>query len=270
MKERHIRELIRQELPGILQRDQEMREWVLTLTQEDHAPRGERPSHLDRVALEPQPEREEQTRKWEAKMSYQAFLDWADEDTRAEWVDGEVIMMSPASAQHQQIAAFLLRVLGTFVEVHDLGLVISAPFQMKLERGREPDLLFLAQEHLGRLQETYLDGPADLVIEIVSPESVGRDRGEKYYEYAQGGVPEYWLIDPQVERAEFYQLRAPGRYCTVCPDQHDVYHSACLPGFWLRTSWLWNMPLPNPLRVLGEIAGMETEVLERFLRALGA
>lgn len=49
------------------------------------------------------------------------------------------------------------------------------------------------------MKETYLDGPADLVVGIVSPDSVGRDRGEKFYEYAQGGVPEYWLIDPQLE-----------------------------------------------------------------------
>lgn len=58
---------------------------------------------------------------------------------------------------------------------------------------------FVASEHLDRLKETYLDGPADLVVGIVSPDSVGRDRGEKFYEYAQGGVPEYWLIDPQLE-----------------------------------------------------------------------
>jgi Uma2 family endonuclease len=78
---------------------------------------------------------------------------------------------------------------------------------MKLaQSGREPDLLFVAQTNLERLKETYLDGPADLVVEIVSPEGVGRDRGVKFYEYAQGGVPEYWLIDPQTEWAEFYRL----------------------------------------------------------------
>ena len=52
----------------------------------------------------------------------------------------------------------------------------------------------MASERLDRVHRTYLDGPADLVVEIVSPESAGRDRGEKYYEYEAAGIPEYWLL----------------------------------------------------------------------------
>ena len=202
------------------------------------------------------------------RMTYEEFLDWADEDTLAEWVDGEVVMYSPASRRHQSIADFLTSVMRAFVEQRDLGVVLSAPFQMKLERGREPDLLFVASEHLDRLKETYLDGPADMVVEIVSPESVGRDRGEKFYEYAQGGVPEYWLIDPQMEWADFYRLEG-NRYRAAFSGETGEYRALVLPGFWLRVEWLWREPLPHPLRVLGEIAGVDTELVERFLRALG-
>ena len=187
------------------------------------------------------------------RMSYEEFLQWADEDTLAEWVDGEIIMTSPASKRHQQLLGFLEKVLGVFVEQHDLGIVLSAPFQMKLERsGREPDLLFVAREHLDRLRETFLDGPADLVVEIVSPESVGRDRGEKFYEYAQGGVPEYWLIDPQTESVEFYRL-AKGRYRLAFSGEEGRYKSRVLPGFWLRVEWLCQEPLPRVLDVLREL-----------------
>jgi len=176
------------------------------------------------------------------RMTYEEFLAWADEDTLAEWVDGEVVMYSPASRQHQNLADFLTSVLRAFVEQHHPGVVLSAPFQMKLEQGREPDLLFVAGEHVERLKETYLEGPADLVVEIVSPESVGRDRGEKFYEYEQAGVPEYWLIDPLREQAEFYQLGAQGRYRMVMPEEEGMYHSAVVPGFWLRVGWLWQPP----------------------------
>jgi Uma2 family endonuclease len=186
------------------------------------------------------------------RMSYEEFLAWANEDTLAEWVDGEVVMYSPASKRHQNIADFLLKVMGTYVESHGLGMVISAPFQMKLERGREPDLLFVASEHLDRLEETYLDGPADLVVEIVSLESVGRDRGEKFYEYAQGGVPEYWLIDPQMEWADFYRLEGEW-YRRVLSGEAGEYHALALPGFWLRVEWLWQEPLPKTLDVLREL-----------------
>src|SRR5262249_25436825 len=112
------------------------------------------------------------------RMSYEEFLDWCDEDTLAEWVDEYVIMTSPASEPHQTIVDFLVQVLGIYVQQRDLGRVLSAPFQMKLSAarsGREPDLLFIPLENLWRLQRTYLDGPADLAIEVVSPESRLRD-----------------------------------------------------------------------------------------------
>jgi Uma2 family endonuclease len=162
-------------------------------------------------------------------------------------------MASPASDRHQDLAGFLTALLRVFVETHDLGVIRPAPFQMKLAQGREPDLLFLASEHRDRLRETFLEGPADLVVEIVSPESVGRDRGEKFTEYEAGGVAEYWLLDPQRRWAEFYQLEG-GRYRLIFAGQEGEYRSAVLPNFWLRVAWFWQSPLPRVLDVLRELA----------------
>ena len=188
-------------------------------------------------------------------MTYEEFLAWADEDTLAEWVNGEVVMYSPASIRHQEISFFLGQVVGRYVEQQRLGRVLLPPFQMKLaQSGREPDLLFVANGHLDRLKETYLDGPADLVVEIISPESVERDRGEKFYEYAQGGVPEYWLIDPQMEWAGFYHLEKE-RYRVAFSGKEGEYHALTLPGFWLRVEWLWQEPLPAIEDVLLEVGG---------------
>ncbi len=189
-------------------------------------------------------------------MTYEQFLDWADEDTLAEWVDGEVVMTSPASDRHQQIVRFLLEAMSRYAALRSLGRVLFAPFQMKLPHsGREPDVLFIATDHLGRLKKTYLDGPADLVVEIVSPESQTRDHEEKYDEYQAGGVREYWLIDPETEKAQFYQLDAAGAYQPVLPDAAGVYHSRELPGFWLRGDWLWQ-PIFSPVdTVLQQICG---------------
>lgn len=189
-----------------------------------------------------------------ARMTYQEFLDWLDEDTLAEWVDGEVIMTSPASDAHQNLSDFLTSVLRVFVESRGLGWVRSAPFQMRLETsGREPDLLFVTSDHVDRVRHTYLEGPASLAVEIVSPESAGRDRGEKFYEYEQAGIPEYWLLDPQTRRAEFYQIGPEGQYHLIAPDAAGVYRSSILPGFWLQVDWLWQQPLPRVLDVLREL-----------------
>ena len=189
-----------------------------------------------------------------ATMTYDEFLAWADEDTLAEWVDGKVVMTSPASAQHQYLAIFLATTLATYVTIHDLGTVLTGPFQMKLARsGREPDVLFVAKEHLARLQPTLLQGPADLVVEIVSDESVARDRGTKFEEYREAGIPEYWLLDPRIEQAEFYHLDERGRYQRAPVDEEGVYRSRVIPGLWLRVDWLWQQPLPSPTRALLEI-----------------
>jgi len=188
-------------------------------------------------------------------VSFEEYLEWLDEDTWAEWVDGEVVMLSPANTRHQLIKGFLVMIMRIYAEQKDLGTVLDAPFPMKLgdvRRGREPDVLFVAKEHLDRLKDTYLDGPADLVVEIVSPESRLRDRGEKFAEYEAGGVREYWLIDPDEQRADFYVLGADGRYERRRP-QEGLYRSEALKDFWLREDWLRREPLPPVLEVLKEL-----------------
>lgn len=190
-----------------------------------------------------------------AKMTYEEFLAWADEDTPAEWVDGEVILMSPASQKHQLIVSFLTALLQHFVEAHQAGIVLSAPFQMKIEArpsGREPDVLFVSSARLDQLKEMYLDGPADLVVEIISTESRARDRGDKFYEYEQGGVHEYWLIDPIRKQAEFYLLGDDNLYHLAPVGDDDKFHSAVLKGLHLKVGWLWQEPLPPLLTVLKE------------------
>lgn len=180
------------------------------------------------------------------RMSYEEFLPWCDEDTWAAWVDGEVVILSPALERHQDLAAVLTSILRIFTEVRELGIVRPAPFYMKLVcmrlgpsgSGREPDLLFVAREHLHHLRPTLSEGPADLVVEITSPESFSLDRGEKYVEYETAGIPEYWLIDPDRQQAEFSQLSLGGRCRVVLPDTGGIYRSTVLPGFWLRVAWL--------------------------------
>jgi Uma2 family endonuclease len=194
--------------------------------------------------------------KPKSKISYEDFLAWCDEDTWADWVDGDVIMVSPASRRHQDIVRFLVSLLSLHVESHDLGTILIAPFQMKLGEdmpGREPDLLYIASSHLDRLKNTYLDGPADMVVEIISEESIGRDRGEKFVEYEAAEVLEYWLIDPIREQAEFYRIGTDNHYHPVMPDDEGIYHSEIVEGFWLRVSWLWQDPLPTVLEVCREL-----------------
>ena len=188
------------------------------------------------------------------RMTYEEFLEWAD-GVRAEWVDGEVIVMSPTSDPHQSLMAFLGALFLHFVEARQLGRIFLPPFQMKLSSrpsGREPDLLFIARDKLDRLKRTFLDGPADLVVEIVSPDSQARDRGDKFYEYEEAGVLEYWILDQTRKRAEFYHLGNDGTFKLIDADENGVYQSKALEGLWLKVDWLWQDPLPTLMSVLKE------------------
>jgi Uma2 family endonuclease len=197
------------------------------------------------------------------RMSYEEFLEWADEDIRAEWVDGEVIVHMPPTDEHQRIVEFLHQLMSLFARLLDRGLVRIPPFEVKLWPGgpaREPDLFFLAKERMDALSSDRLTGPPDLIVEVISPDSVRRDRHRKFREYERAGVREYWIIDsrPGYRRADFFRLDETGRYELFATEDDEVVHSTVLADFWLRPAWLWESPLPNPLLALAKIVGTET------------
>jgi Uma2 family endonuclease len=180
------------------------------------------------------------------RMSYEQFLDWLQDSVHAEWVNGEVVMMAPIGEAHVRLHLFLLRVFGEFLDYHPIGELRFDPFNMKIGPelpGRAPDILFVANKNLRRFKKTHLRGPADLVVEIVSPGSRGTDRGDKFFEYEEGGVGEYWLLDPYRKRAEFHQRKKSG-LDAVPPDDEGVYRSKAMPGLWIDVAWLWKYPYP--------------------------
>jgi Uma2 family endonuclease len=192
--------------------------------------------HLDRPPVKPLPT---------APISFEEFLDWCDGETRAEWVNGRVVLLSPTeSFPHAKIAQFLSSVLSIYVEERNLGMVLGSNFMMKMAAipsGRVPDLLFIRKERLEKdLKHTYFEGPADLAVEVVSPDSVERDEDEKFREYAKAGVHEYWLINPMRRAAACFELKS-GRYKKLAIED-DVVRSRVVDGFFLRIDWLWNTP----------------------------
>src|SRR5215510_13117158 len=139
------------------------------------------------------------------RMTEEEFVTWCDEDIKAEWVDGEVIMPSPANLKHVDLAGFLNLILRMFVTSRGLGVVYGPELQVRfasLRRRRVPDLLFVSTERMSILKATEVDGAPDLIVEIVSPDSPARDWREKYLEYEAAGVREYWVADPMSRSEE--------------------------------------------------------------------
>ncbi len=216
-----------------------------------------------------------ETKLTRLKMGYQEFLQWANEDTHAEWVEGEVIIHTPPKNIHQAALGFLHRLLGLFVDMFNLGKVRIAPFEMKLKPGgssREPDILFIARENLERLTEDKLVGPADLVVEIISKDSVQRDRDDKFREYSEAGIREYWIIDPRPgkQRADFFRLAERGGYRLFATEDDERIESRVLSGFWLRPAWLWQTNEGDPFLTFCEMAGLSETLVRQFRQQVQA
>lgn len=136
---------------------------------------------------------------------------------------------------------------------------------------REPDLLVLLNEHAERDTDTYVEGPADWVIEIVSPESGARDRGTKFDEYERGGVSEYWIIDPHRRELWAYRRGEDGLYQSLPVDEEGRVTSVTLPSrtFVLKLRCSGRPPCPActpALRLCGKCWRIEQRTAHCSLR----
>jgi Uma2 family endonuclease len=168
-------------------------------------------------------------------------------ETHHEWVRGVVIKMSPVRLVHDEIVTYLRDLLRAYLSAVGVsGRVVSDPFVMRLAQSRrQPDLQVILGENQNNLQDTYMDGPADICVEVVSPGSVGIDYGEKLEEYEAGGVREYWIIDPQRRRGSFNRLNDETLYADVSPKADAVYTTPLLPQLQLHVPTLWQDDLPD-------------------------
>lgn len=192
------------------------------------------------------------------KMSYEEYLALPDEAKIREWVEGEVIVYMPPIYEHQNITLFLAELLNAFIRYFDLGILLLAPFEVKLwpdGPSREPDILFVSNPNRAKLTEKRFEGGPDLIIEIVSPGSVSEDRVRKFAQYEQAEVKEYWIIDPRPhqQQVDFYRLAEDKLFHAAPLTDDGRYYSSVLPHFWFDLTWLWQEPLPNPQLILAEI-----------------
>ncbi len=145
---------------------------------------------------------------WEIARLYPAQGCWTEREYLdlntnhlVEFSDGFVEFLPMPKLTHQLIAHVLHCILEAFVSTRDLGIVVGAPYKVRLweKKYREPDVIFVRSEHASRMSEDFSDG-ADLVMEVVSESESDRRRDlvKKREEYARAGIPEYWIVDREL------------------------------------------------------------------------
>ena len=162
----------------------------------------------------------------------QKFYEEVTPAMKAEFVNGQVIMHSPATVAHVSASQRLSQVLGIYVMKHKLGWLGVEKAMVALTRNDfEPDLVFYRSEKSDSFKsDQLLLPPPDFVIEILSPTTEKNDRGVKMRDYAEHGVEEYWLVDPVERCLEQYVLGSEGAFVLHEKRHEGMLHCRVLTG----------------------------------------
>lgn len=186
---------------------------------------------------------------WELARLFPSQGSWSEEAYLAldtgrliEYSEGFLEFPPMPTMAHQDILIFLFELLKAYVLKHQLGKVYVAPLPVRLRAGRyrEPDVFFVSTQRVHEAEGKYPSG-ADLVMEIVSgsPSDRERDLVQKRHDYAQAGIPEYWIVDPDEGAITVLWLEGEayvehGRFAGG-----ETATSRLLPGFAVAVAAVW-------------------------------
>jgi Uma2 family endonuclease len=151
-----------------------------------------------------------------------------------EYTDGVIEVLPMPTDKHQAMLEMLFLALRAYAERHG-GKVRFAPLRLMVHRGkfREPDILFIRDANDPRRQNDYWRG-ADLVVEIVSPDNPARDLEDKPRDYAEAGIPEYWIVNPLDDTITVLTLAGDAYAVHGVFRRGDEARSKLLDGFAVR------------------------------------
>ncbi|HMP82030.1 MAG TPA: Uma2 family endonuclease [Verrucomicrobiota bacterium] len=170
---------------------------------------------------------EKQAKRWTYEEYYRL-----DDDQRHEIVDGNLLMAPAPDTWHQSWLNEINIFLSQFIRQRKLGRLFIAPVDVVLDSENivQPDIVFVSATNTGIIERRGIMGTPDLLVELVSPSSVRRDRYDKKDLYARFGVKEYWIGDPANKSLEILTLKE-GRYELHCAaEQKGKLTSLVLAG----------------------------------------
>ena len=181
------------------------------------------------------------------RMTYDDLLALPDDGLRHELIDGEHFVSPAPGSAHQLIVGNLHVLIREFLRQQPIGVVMLAPFDVVFSQHDvvEPDLIYFSRERFKAVVgEKNAAGAPDLAIEVLSPSSRRRDEVLKRRLYERTSVPEYWIVDPDLEAVKVYRL-VEGRYeksSELSLEQGDSLSTPVLPGCSLTLSTVFELP----------------------------
>lgn len=174
------------------------------------------------------------------KFTYEDYLLFPDDGKRHELIDGDHFMTPAPSTRHQKVSSNLHRILSVFVHEKHFGTLLSAPTDVLFSDLEvvQPDLLFISSGRTTIITEKNIQGPPDLVVEIISENTRKTDEIMKRKLYERYRVSEYWVVDPELQTVKIYRMTDQG-YIRVAELDHaanDMLATPLLPGFQISLS----------------------------------
>ena len=163
------------------------------------------------------------------------FYEWVTPDVKAEFINGEIEIHSPVMKRHHDAATALWSLLHHYSLKHDLGYVGIEKLMISLTRNDyEPDICFFKKATADQFTDDQVLFPTpDFVVEILSKsnqKNIDRDRKIKFEDYEQHQISEYWIVDPEEQTVDQYQLRN-GQYELLLKSKEGQIHCAAVSGF---------------------------------------
>jgi Uma2 family endonuclease len=191
-------------------------------------------------------------------VTFDEFCFLVKDGQKADLIDGVIYMASPDNTDANSLNAWLCSLMTIYAREKDLGNVYVSRVAFRLDdtNSPEPDIGFIRKDRLHQVKRGRIDGPPDLAVEIVSPDSVERDYDKKRNQYERFGVGEYWIVDELESKITLLRLQQHGGYEEVRPEK-GLLHSHVMPGFYLDPQWCWQAPLPKELGLLREMLSEE-------------
>jgi Uma2 family endonuclease len=167
--------------------------------------------------------------EWLTAEDYRAM---PEDGRRYQLIDGELHMAPAPSLYHQTVSWNLAGLLSQYLKKHPVGQAFCAPCDVYLDVHNvvQPDLLLVANAHLGLLADDGIHGAPDLVIEILSPSTALLDTKTKRAIYARAGVKELWVVDPTLRQVHLYDFARDAAKAMRLVEDDETFGSPLLPG----------------------------------------
>jgi Uma2 family endonuclease len=176
-----------------------------------------------------------------SKLTYQDYLELPDDNRRYEILDGELAVTASPTTRHQRVSLNLAFLLHAEVDRRGLGVIFYAPVDVILDESTVvvPDLVFVSTAKASIITRRAIEGPPDLVMEILSESTERRDRGAKMKLLARFGVDWYWLVDPEARTLEIFRRRDDVFSIAASHHGDDVVECTVPDGVRIELARVW-------------------------------